>query len=84
MTNALEYDQWTIDAANGIVPYPWLDGHHAGVHNCRHDCGRVERAALFLQESIIAVAGFNGGRWVGMRRLVARELRRWNLGGRQL
>lgn len=27
----VEDDQRTIHAANGIVPYPWLDGHHAGV-----------------------------------------------------
>lgn len=27
----VEDDERTVHAADGVVPYPWLDGHHAGV-----------------------------------------------------
>ncbi len=27
----VENDKRAVDAANGVVAYPWLDGHHAGV-----------------------------------------------------
>lgn len=38
----VEDDQRTVDAANGVVPYPWLDGHHAGVE-ASHVGGVYER-----------------------------------------
>jgi hypothetical protein len=38
-SHIVEYDQWTVDTADGVVPNPWLDAHHAGVYYVGHDGG---------------------------------------------
>jgi hypothetical protein len=41
-TYVVEDDQRSVDAADGVVPYPRLDRHHAGVE-VRHGGGRVRQ-----------------------------------------
>lgn len=52
----VEDDQRTVDAANGVVPYPRLDGHHAGVEG-GHAGGIDER---FGEVGIAQVSGVRG------------------------
>lgn len=38
-TDILENNQWTVDTADGVVAYPRLDRHHAGIdRGGRHGC----------------------------------------------
>jgi hypothetical protein len=41
-THIVEDNQWTVDAADGVVPYPRRHRDHAGIHDFRHR-GGVER-----------------------------------------
>jgi hypothetical protein len=45
-TDVLENNQWTVDTADGVVPYPWLDRHHSGIHDVRHDGGGAARLGI--------------------------------------
>jgi hypothetical protein len=38
-THIVEDHQWTVDTADGVVSYPGLDRHHAGVYYVGHDGG---------------------------------------------
>ena len=39
-TDILENNQWTVHTADGVVTYPRLDGHHAGIDGFGgHGCG---------------------------------------------
>lgn len=38
-TDILKDNQWTVDTADGVVTYPRLDRHHAGIYcGGRHGC----------------------------------------------
>ena len=38
-------DQWTVHAADGVVPNSWLDPHHARIYALDHfgECAMEER-----------------------------------------
>lgn len=38
-THIVENDQWTVDAADSVVSYPWRHRDHAGVDYVRHGGG---------------------------------------------
>jgi hypothetical protein len=38
-THIVKDHQWTVDTADGVVAYPGLDRHHAGVYYVGHDDG---------------------------------------------
>jgi hypothetical protein len=62
----VEDDQRTVDAANGVVPYPRLDGHHAGVEGS-HAGGVDER---FGERWVsLKSAGFASAKGGGLRDL---------------
>lgn len=60
-THIVQDDQWTVDTANGVVSYPRLDRHHAGVYCGRHGGGSEQEGSLVkvvVEISLPWVLGF--------------------------
>lgn len=79
----VENDQRTVHAADRVVPYPWLDGHHAGV-----EAGHVGGGDERFGEGCVAQGRVVGGRkwrwssrsWVTKLGVVGGKLARSQLG----